>query len=175
MIIGIIASLLLIFFAIGFYNASKLKVIEIEKTVNINAPQQRVYEMISQLNNYPAWSPFLVQDPSQKYNVTGTDGAVGSQFHWEGNKGKDVGYQEIVKLNPGTFVWIVCNIQKPFKASPTFNYTITSHENIVTVTQNFTLKSQLTDAFFMWLFGVKKEMKATNEMGLKLLKTACEK
>lgn len=49
---------IIIFLIIGFYNASKLKTIEIEKKVKVNAPQQRVYEAIADLNQYPNWSPF---------------------------------------------------------------------------------------------------------------------
>jgi hypothetical protein len=37
--------------------------------------------MVKYLSNFPKWSPFLVQDPAQKYEVKGTDGTVGAQYH----------------------------------------------------------------------------------------------
>ena len=175
MIFGIIIGAILLFLAFGFYNASKLQSIEIVKNVNIQAPQQEVYEAISNLENYPKWSPFLAQDPTQKYETKGAAGTVGSQFHWEGNKGKDVGFQEISKLEPDNFVGMKCDIQKPFKAQPTFEYGIKPNGNSTEVTQKFNLQSGLIDAFFLWLFGVKKEMAATNQQGLDLLKKSLEK
>ncbi|MEM6379571.1 MAG: hypothetical protein AAF705_15300 [Bacteroidota bacterium] len=44
----------------------------------------------------------------------------------------------------------------------------------MTVTQDFKLQSGLVDAFFMWIFGAKKEMAKTNERGLTLLKNYIE-
>ena len=87
MVIGIITGAILLFLAVGLYNAYKLKTIEISRSVNILAPQEKVYGMISQLNNYSEWSPFLAQDQFQKYTVKGKDGAIGASYHWEGNKG----------------------------------------------------------------------------------------
>ncbi|WP_392436607.1 SRPBCC family protein [Cruoricaptor ignavus] len=166
---------IIIFLIIGFYNASKLKTIEIEKKVKVNAPQQRVYEAIADLNQYPNWSPFLAQDPSQKYEVKGNAGEVGSSYSWTGNGGTDVGIQEITKTEPNNFVGMKCDIQKPFSAKPTFDYHISQQGAQTEVTQKFRLESGLMDAFFLWLFGVKKEMAATNEQGLQLLKDYLEK
>lgn len=170
-ILGVVLVLLSAFLYVG----KRFQVIEIVKSVQIQASQQDVYEMISQLNNYPKWSPFLAQDPTQQYTVTGTDGTVGARYEWEGNKGKDVGFQEIVNLKPLEFIGIECTIQKPFRAHPVFEYRLTKQANTIAVEQKFKLESGLVDAFFLGVFGVKKEMEATNQQGLNLLKQACEK
>jgi ribosome-associated toxin RatA of RatAB toxin-antitoxin module len=174
MIIGILIGAILLFLVFGFYQASKLKTIEITRTVVIRSPQENVYGLISSLNRYPEWSPFLAQDPTQQYSVKGKDDTVGAQYHWEGKGGKDLGYQEIVRLEPNKSVGIQVYIQKPFKAAPTFDYSISSKGSNTEVTQRFVLKSGLVDAFFMWVFGIKKEMEATNQQGLELLKKALE-
>lgn len=174
MILGIIAIIIVVFLVVGFYNASKLTTIEINKQVTINAPKEKVYDMIRTMEDYPKWSPFKAQDPTQTHSVKGTDGQVGVQFHWEGNKGKDLGYQEVVKLVPNSYVGIKCSIQKPFVANPDFEFSINETANGVTVDEKFQLKSGLVDAFFLWLFGVKAEMEKTNQQGLDLLKKACE-
>lgn len=158
----------------ALYNGNQLRIIEIEQRIAINATPEKVYSMISQLKNYPKWSPFLAQDPTQQYSVKGADGQVGAQYHWEGNKGDDLGYQEIASLVPNTRVGFLCVIQKPFKARPTFDYLIIPNANHVTVEQKFRLESGLVDAIFLWLFRVKPQMATTNQQGLALLKTACE-
>ena len=175
MIFSIIAVAVIAFLGFGFFQASKLTNIHITKKVTIKSTEQEVFDMVRYLGNFPKWSPFLEADPAQKYEVKGTDGQVGAQFHWEGNGGKDLGYQEIVKIDEWSFIGVQCDIQKPFQATPTFDYSFSKSANGVTVTQDFKLQSGIVDAFFMWLFGAKKEMAKTNERGLTLLKNHLEK
>jgi uncharacterized protein YndB with AHSA1/START domain len=174
MILPIIAIIITAFIAFGFYKATSLKDIRIVKTITINAPKEKVFNMVKYLKNFPKWSPFLAQDPTQKYEVKGTDGKVGAQYHWEGNKGKDLGFQEIKKIEEGKFIGMACDIQKPFKAKPTFDYYFTETPDGIEVKQDFRVTSGLMDAFFMWLFGAKAEMEKTNQQGLDLLKKVSE-
>lgn len=174
MILEIIGIAVAAFIGLGLYKASALKSIQIIKTVTIKGTKQEVFDMVKYLKNFPKWSPFLAQDPTQKYQVKGTDGTVGAQYHWDGNKGKDLGYQEIVKIDELNFIGMKCDIQKPFVAKPTFDYYFTERPGGIEVKQNFKLESGLIDAFFMWLFGAKSEMEKTNQKGLELLKSAIE-
>lgn len=174
MILGIVGGALAAFIGFGLYKANGLKNIQIIKTVTISGSKQEVFDMIKYLKNFPKWSPFLAQDPSQKYEVKGTDGTVGAQYHWDGNKGKDLGYQEIIKIDELKFVGMKCDIQKPFVAKPTFDYYFSETSSGIEVKQDFKLESGLVDAFFMWLFGAKSEMEKTNQQGLDLLKKAVE-
>ncbi len=68
-----------------------------------------------------------------------------------------------------------CDIQKPFAAQPTFDYSFKETPNGIEVKQDFQLQSGLVDAFFMWAFGAVKEMENTNQQGLDLMKKAIEK
>lgn len=175
MILTSVIGLIVVLFAIGGYNASKLQEIKIQKTVTINADIQTVYDNVAYFKNFTKWSPFYEADPSQKTRIAGTDGQVGAQFHWEGNQGKDLGYQEIVQLKALKYLKMECNIQKPFQAKPIFEYTFANNGNSVAVTQDFTLKSGFVDAFFMGIFGAKKDMEKMNGRGMELLKIASKK
>jgi ribosome-associated toxin RatA of RatAB toxin-antitoxin module len=174
MIFTIIGIALAAFIGFGLYKASGLKNIQIVKTVTIKGTNQQVFDMVKYLNNFPKWSPFLAEDPTQKYEVKGTDGTVGAQYHWDGNKGKDLGYQEIAKIDDLKFVGMKCDIQKPFVAKPTFDYSFTETANGIEVKQDFKVESALMDAFFMWLFDAKAGMEKMNQQGLDLLKKAVE-
>ncbi len=174
MILTTIALAIALFIGFGLLKAKELTSLQIVKVITIKGARSDVFNMVSHLKNYPKWSPFLVQDPTQQYEVKGVDGTIGSQFHWSGNGGKDLGFQEVVKLDSLNFVGIKCDIQKPFVAYPTFDYTFTDTAEGVQVTQDFKLESGLVDAFFMWLFGAKGEMEKTNAQGLDLLKKAIE-
>lgn len=170
-IVGVLAVTSIVF---ALYKASNLKTIQITKIVTIKGSEEEVFNMVKYLDNYPKWSPFLMQDPTQKYEVRGNDGTIGAQYHWNGNKGKDLGYQEIVNIEPYRFITMKCSIQKPFNAQPTFDYSFKKTSNGIEVTQNFKLESGLIDAFFIWVFGSKSEMEKTNQQGMDLLKKAVE-
>jgi len=174
MILSIIGIALLAFVSFGLFKANDLKTIRIEKSILIKAPQEKVFDMVKYLKNFPKWSPFLAQDPGQKYEIKGTDGTIGAQYHWDGNGGKDIGFQEIVSITDQQFVGMKCDIQKPFVAKPTFDYYFSQTAEGVLVKQDFKLESGTIDAFFMWLFGAKSEMEKTNQQGLELLKKAAE-
>jgi hypothetical protein len=165
---------LIVFIAFGLFKSSDLKNIQIVKTVTIKGSKQEVFNMVRYLKNFPKWSPFLAQDPAQKYEVKGNDGEPGAQYHWDGNKGKDLGYQEIVRVDTFRFIGMKCDIQKPFVAHPTFDYSFKEVANGIEITQDFKVQSGAVDAFFMWLFGAKSAMEKTNQQGLDLLKKAVE-
>lgn len=173
MIIAIVV-LVVAFLGYGFYNASQLTSINIVKSVTIKGSKQEVFDMVKYLKNFPKWSPFLALDPTQKYEVKGTDGTVGAQYHWDGNGGKDLGFQEIKKINEGSFIGMQCDISKPFEAKPTFDYTFEETPNGIKVTQDFKVESPLIAAFFMGFAGAKGEMEKMNQQGLDLLKKAVE-
>ncbi|WP_240911223.1 SRPBCC family protein [Yeosuana marina] len=158
--------------AFGLYKANSLKKINIKKSVVVNVDKETAFNMVRYLENFPKWSPFLEQDPSQNYQVKGVDGEVGAQYHWEGNGGKDLGYQEIKIIKPNSYIKMMCDIQKPFVAKPTFEYSFEKVSNGTKINQDFNLQSGLVDSFFMWVFGAKKEMEMTNERGMELLKEA---
>lgn len=174
MIITLLTLAIVAFIGFGLFKASKLTTIQIVTSVTIKSSKEQVFDMVRYLKNFPKWSPFMAQDPTQKYEVKGTDGEVGAQYHWDGNKGKDLGYQEIVRVDTFTYVGMRCDIQKPFVAKPTFEYYFKETAHGIEVKQDFKLKSGLMDAFFMWLFGAKSEMEKTNQQGLNLLKKVLE-
>lgn len=170
-----IAIVLVAFIGFGLYQASKIQNLQIIKSVTIKGSQKEVFDMVRYLNNFPKWSPFLAADPTQKYEVKGIDGTVGASYHWVGNGGEDVGHQTIMQIDTLSFIGMKCDIQKPFAAQPTFDYSFKQTPNGIEVSQDFQLQSGLVDAFFMWAFGAVKEMENTNQQGLDLMKKAIEK
>lgn len=174
MIFIIIGLALVAFLAFGFFNASKLKHIHIQQEVEVDAPLQQVFDNVLYLKNFPKWSPFYEADPEQITEVKGEDGKVGAQFHWNGNGGKDLGFQEISEVRNGEYIRLDCDIQKPFVAKPSFEYSFKQVGDKVKVIQDFNLESGIVDCFFMWLFGAKKDMTKMNARGMELLKSVSE-
>ena len=174
MIAIVIVSIVVLLLGLGLYKARKLQHIHVQKQVQIATDLTTVYNHVAYLENFTKWSPFYEADPTQITKVTGTDGQVGAQFHWEGNGGKDLGYQEITEIKKYNYIKMECDIEKPFKAHPTFEYTLEQQEDTIVLTQDFNLESGLAASFFMWLFGAKTDMDKMNGRGMELLKQTCE-
>lgn len=175
MIISITIIALLTTFVISYATAKKLRKIHIQKHVLINGTLDEVFDHVLLLEKFPDWSPFVEADPTQDIEIKGIDGQVGAQYHWIGNAGKDVGYQEIKAIRPLEYIKMGCDIQKPFVAKPVFEYHFEQVGSKIKVTQDFYLESGSVDALFMWLFSAKKGMEKMNQRGLELLKMVVEK
>lgn len=58
----------------------------IEKTVVINAPVEKVMDHVGDLHFYSQWNPWQQSDPSAKNTITGTPKTPGHRYGWEGKK-----------------------------------------------------------------------------------------
>lgn len=65
MIISIVVLVLLMFLAFAYFQASPLQNIHIVKEVTIKTEKQKTFDMVKYVKNFPKWSPFLAQDPTQ--------------------------------------------------------------------------------------------------------------
>lgn len=154
-------------------NAQK-KGISITSETAINGSISDVFTLLSQLERYPEWSPFLVTDPQQKHHVTGVNGEVGSTYHWEGVAEKSKGYQTLASMVPNQSLRMECTMLKPFKGNPVFDYSLVQDGQTVKVVQHFDLKMNGFSKLMAGLFGVKKQMTKVNQLGLERLKKLCE-
>ncbi|MEM6800957.1 MAG: SRPBCC family protein [Bacteroidota bacterium] len=150
------------------------KRIHIQTKTLISASPTQVYEVLKSLEQFPKWSPFLVADPNQKNYVKGRDGEIGSSFHWEGVAEKSQGYQTLAKLKENEYLRFECSIAKPFQSKPVFEYHLRQTEQGLLLRQDFELKLSGFDYFMIKLFGVKKKMSETNQLGLDRLKQYVE-
>lgn len=150
------------------------KRISVRNTAFIKATKQQVYDQLRYMKNFPTWSPFRVQDPEQKFTITGKDGEVGAAFVWEGVKEKSKGSQRVAKLKADEEVLIECAITAPFQSNPTFAYTLTDKDGGVEVVQQFDTEMPVPSNIFGLLLGLKEKISATNKQGLDLLKKVSE-
>ncbi len=79
LIIGLIA---LVLIAAAFLPGSYT----VERSVEIAKPPEVVYPLVADYNNWLKWSPWPKMDPEAKQTVTGTPGAPGHSWSWEGEK-----------------------------------------------------------------------------------------
>jgi hypothetical protein len=171
-VIGIVLGALLIAGVILSLVAPKR--ISVSNSTFINVSKQHVFDQLRYMKNFPKWSPFLVQDPEQKYTVSGKDGEVGATYSWEGVKEKSKGSQRVAKLKSTDEVVIECNITVPFQSNPTFSYSLVEKNGGVEVIQKFDTEMPAPSNIFCLLLGLKEKISSTNKQGLALLKQVSE-
>lgn len=151
------------------------KRISVRNSQFIMASKADVFNQLRFMKNFPSWSPFRVQDPEQKFFISGNDGQIGATFNWEGVNEKSKGSQTIIAMKENESLKMKCNITIPFEARPEFNYELSEKNGGVEVVQFFESEMPIPSNIFGMLMGLKEKISATNKHGLELLKKATEK
>lgn len=92
----------------------------IERSIEIDAPKDLVYDQVLHFKNFASWSPWAKLDPNMKVSIEGTDGTVGAVYKWAGNGDVGAGQETITALSPER-IDIEVNFSEPFEStSPTY-------------------------------------------------------
>lgn len=111
---GILITILII---VSFFLPSKL---HIEKSIEINAPAELVFEQFNTLQNWEKWSPWVKMDPQSKREYFGAGSGVGSGYSWKGEKTGE-GKLTITESNPYTSIVTELDMRGE-KVYPGFNF-----------------------------------------------------
>ncbi len=139
----------------------------VEKSVEIEAPAQKVFDTISDFHHWGAWSPWLITDPKAKVEVR----EDGKYYEWTGKRTGD-GNMTVLKENAPKRVDYDLTFLKPWKSTAKVAFLLAEQDGKTKVTWN--MESSLP--FF--LFWMKKSMTAfvgsDYERGLNMLKEYIE-
>lgn len=87
----------------------------ISRSVEIDAPRQRVHDLVDDLREWERWSPWEHLDPSMSHDYSGPQRGVGARHHWVGNKDAGEGEMLITDSGPDG-VSLDLTFVKPWKA-----------------------------------------------------------
>lgn len=145
----------------------------IERSIEIDAPKNVVYEYARYFKNFGAWSPWAALDPNMKTSITGTDGEVGATHSWAGNDDVGEGRQTITAMTPER-IDIEVNFRQPFEStSPTY-MTFKEDGKKTTVTWAFDMHVVFPWNGLAMFTDMDAGVGADYERGLKTLKKNCE-
>ncbi|MEY4039661.1 MAG: hypothetical protein RLZZ52_529 [Actinomycetota bacterium] len=138
---------------------------------DINAPIQAVFDVVNDLNQLEAWSPFSAMDPSIVSVVSEPASGVGSVYSWKGKR-----------IGSGSMTMTVCT--KPYKIAfdMDFNgkdkalseYLLTETENVTTITWFLGGERGVGGQLMNMLFKFDKMMAKNFADGLESLKKLVE-
>ena len=87
----------------------------VERSVEIARPPEVVYPLVADYNNWLEWSPWPKLDPEAKQTVTGTPGAPGHHWSWEGET-SGVGSMTIESVEANRSVQAKLVFKKPMES-----------------------------------------------------------
>lgn len=85
---GIILILVVLWAVLGLIGPKESGVME--EKITINAPQELIYQEVSDYKKFYEWSPWSKKDPNAKVTYSGDMGQVGSKYEWV-SENPDVG------------------------------------------------------------------------------------
>lgn len=97
---------------------------EVARTTTISASPEEVFEMVGNLEGWDRWSPWAQMDPDMDKTYAGEQGAVGSSYHWSGNRKVGEGKMTITEVAAPNRVKIDLNFIKPFKSQNVTEMTV---------------------------------------------------
>src|SRR5580693_3494067 len=107
-VLGIIALLLIIaiFLRKNHY---------VNREININAPQQEVFDFLKLLKNQEKFNKWAKSDQARKKEFKGVDGTVGFIYAWSGDKNVGEGEKEIINIVDGKRIVTEIRFVRPMK------------------------------------------------------------
>ena len=88
---------------------------QVQRSITIDAPPERIQPLIADFRAWGAWSPWEKKDPTMKRSFSGAERGAGSRYAWDGNKTVGRGSMEIVEAAPSR-VAIKLDFLAPFEA-----------------------------------------------------------
>jgi uncharacterized protein YndB with AHSA1/START domain len=96
----------------------------VERSRTIDAPADRVYQLVANFEQWTRWSPWEDADPAMERRYSGAESGVGAVYSWAGNRKAGSGRMEITRADDPRLVEIALQFEKPFKSSNLTVFTI---------------------------------------------------
>jgi uncharacterized protein YndB with AHSA1/START domain len=116
------------------YVAFKPDTFRVERTLDIQAPPERVFALINDFHRWGSWSPYETKDPAMKRTMSGPASGTGAVYEWEGDTGKvGSGRMEIINASPSR-ITIKLDFLKPFEGHNVADFTLEPKGDLTKVT-----------------------------------------
>ena len=161
--------------ALLIFAATKPDAFRVERSTTIKAPPEKIFALINDFHQWPAWSPWEKIDPNSKRTFGGTASGVGASYEWNGNKDVGQGRMEIVESLPPAKVLLKIDFIQPFEGHNMVEFTLSKEGDSTKVTQAMYGPSPFISKVMSLFFSVDKMVGEKYEQGLATLKAISEK
>ena len=155
--------------------ATKPDSFRIERSIAIQAPPERVFEIVEDLRRYREWSPWEGKDPAMKRSFSGPPRGVGAVYEWDGNSDVGKGRLTISEVTPPAKVVFDLLFFQPFEAHHTAEIVLTPAGGSTAVTWTTFGPSPYLSKVMDVVFDIDRMIGREFDLGLAKLKALAEK
>lgn len=94
----------------------------VSRSLDISAPPEKIYSILSDFHRSPEWSPYEKLDPDMRRTHSGAAAGKGAVYEWDGDSNAGAGRMEIVEATPAQSVTLKLDFIRPFEGSNTVEY-----------------------------------------------------
>jgi uncharacterized protein YndB with AHSA1/START domain len=106
------------------FAATKPDTFQVQRTVTIKAPPEKIFALIGDVHRWGIWSPYEKLDPAMRRTLSGAAEGKGSIYEWDSDSRAGRGRMEITNASPPSQVTIKLDFVKPFESHNTVNFTL---------------------------------------------------
>jgi uncharacterized protein YndB with AHSA1/START domain len=96
----------------------------VERSIQIAAPPESIYPLLSDFREWKRWSPWEELDPDMQRTFSGADEGNGAVYAWDGNRKAGEGRMEIIQAVPEEHLSIALTFIRPFESHNTAEFTL---------------------------------------------------
>lgn len=115
MVLKIVIALAVVIAAVLLFAASKPNTFAIQRSIVIDAPPEKVFELINDFHNWPKWTPQDKEDAAMKRTFSGTASGAGAVSDWTGSGNTGAGRMTIIESQPSQKISVQVDWTKPFE------------------------------------------------------------
>ncbi|MGL4264556.1 MAG: SRPBCC family protein [Afipia sp.] len=147
----------------------------IERSININAPADKIFPLINDYKNWGSWSPYEHVDPAMQRTFSGAPAGKGSVYEWSGNKNIGHGRMEILDATPSSKIVIKLDFFSPFEAHNIAEFTMRPLGSTTTVTWAMHGPAPYMAKIMHMVFKMDRMVGGQFQQGLTSMKAVAEK
>ncbi|MFN3658263.1 MAG: SRPBCC family protein [Pseudolabrys sp.] len=160
--------------AVLAYAATRPGAFRVTRSATIKAPPDRVFALISDFKQWPAWSPWEQKDPAMKRTLGAVTSGTGAVYEWSGDKNVGSGRMTIADAAPASKVAIKLDMLTPFEAHNDVVFSLAPQGEATVVNWDMQGPVPFVAKIVHLFFNMDKMVGGDFETGLANLKTAAE-
>jgi uncharacterized protein YndB with AHSA1/START domain len=176
--IGLILTIAIVVVITGIlvFADTQPNVIEVSRSITIEAPAEKIFPLIDDFHHWPGWAPQDKEDPTMKRIYSGAGSGAGAISDWQGTGNAGKGRMTITESTAPNKVVVRVDFLKPFVAHNVNEFVLAPGEPNTSTRVTWTMRGP--NLFFMKVMGVFVNMDRTLgkhfEAGLQDLKIVSE-
>jgi uncharacterized protein YndB with AHSA1/START domain len=123
--LGVVGVVIVFILGVAAIGATKPDESVVSRSVQINAPPEKVFPLVNDFRHWPQWSPWEKLDPDLQRTYSGSASGEGSHYAWHGNDDVGSGEMTITESTPHSRVLIALHFITPFEATNVTDFSFT--------------------------------------------------